>query len=181
MNISRLSADYQKLRELDNRSRIISIERSEGNPPWKYVIGLACKAVVSFDGSGNPSYGYSHRLQIELGNSYPRERPVFTMLTPVIHPNIAANGIVCYGDEGDHGWAPSMRLDDMIIRVVEMIRYQNFNPRSALNLNAANWAVAHQHLFPLDESQIVSEAEIEINLLDDIRIDGGDDLDIRIF
>jgi ubiquitin-protein ligase len=107
------------------------------------------------------------------------------MLTDVFHPNIARNGLVCIGDEGDHGYAPSMGLDDLVVRIVEIIRYENMGLNSAFNTVAARWANKHQGLFPLESSQIVSEELIEISILDEIQIveqdTDGEDLDIVIY
>jgi ubiquitin-protein ligase len=174
---NRLCKDYEKLQELASRSRFISIQGTEGSPPEKYVLHLTCKGITRIGPGDKPVYSRSHQLGIYLHPEYPRKGPVCQMLTPVYHPNIAGNGLVCYGDEGDHGWAPSMGLDDLVIRIVQIIRYENLNPNSTWNGDTANWARTHAHLFPLETSQIVSEELIDINILDSTE----NDLDIRIF
>lgn len=175
----RLCKDYEKLQELASRSRFISIAQTEGSPPEKYVLQLTCKGITSLSSDRKPIYSCSHLLGIHLGPKYPAERPGFVMLTPMYNPNVFANGAVCIGDEGDHGFAPSMGLDDLVVRIVQIIRYENINPNSAANWEAGNWTRQNMHLFPLEKDQIVSEELIEINILDDIQI--YDDLDIRIF
>jgi ubiquitin-protein ligase len=100
------------------------------------------------------------------------------MLTPVWHPNIGhgAGGWVCIGDAGDHGYSPAMGLDDLIVRIVEIIRYENYTPGSAANGLARDW-VSHQPkaMFPLETAQIRGADIIgAIEFLDD-------DLDIEIW
>lgn len=183
--LNRLRNDYDKMQELAARSPFVTIEATEGYPAEKYVLLLTCKGITDLDSSGRPMYSESHRLGIHLHDEYPRKAPVFQMITSVYHPNIAKNGLVCIGDEGDHGYAPSMGLDDLVVRIIEIIRYENMGLNSAFNLLAANWAGQNQNLFPLDTRQIVGEALIEIDILDEISfidpVSDGDDLDIKIF
>lgn len=179
---NRLLSDYRKLRELEARSPFVQITRATGDPPTQYELLLTCKGITRLDGD-RPVYSNAHRLTINLPGDYPRSKPDFKLLTPVFHPNISASsGTVCIGNEGDHGYAPSMGLDDLVLRIIQIIRYENWNKYSAYNGTAGSWADQHRHLLPLDTRQIVQE-EVRINLLDDIRIlDNSDDLDnlIRI-
>jgi hypothetical protein len=96
------------------------------------------------------------------------------MVTPVWHPNIATSGDVCYGDLGDHGWASGLKISDLVIRVFEMIRYENMGENSAFNSAAAVWAVNHRYLFPLEKGQIlfrdegaIDEEDIDVVIIDD--------------
>jgi len=165
---NRLTAEYNKLQELDLRSAFVEILQMEGNPPETYILALTCKGITSIDPSSKqPIFSEKHRLKIELPATYPRHKPDFIMLTPVWHPNIGASGNVCIGDIGDHGYAPAMGLDDLVIRIIEMIRYENYNPKSAFNLGAAQWSLEHRDLFPLDTRQILEEL-VEIDIIDDI-------------
>lgn len=155
--LSRLSCDYKELQELEARSPLVRIERTEGQPPFLYYVTLNCKGVTRVTEGGEPVYSRSHELLIELHDDYPRKAPHVRMLTPVYHPNIAQSGTVCIGDVGDHGYAPSMGLDDLVVRVVQMIRYENFNLSSVFNSLAQDWARDHLRLFPLDTSRILNE------------------------
>jgi ubiquitin-protein ligase len=180
--LNRLRRDYEKLQELAARSPFISIQETQGTPPEKYVLHLTCKGITDIR-NGNPVYSESHRLGIHLHQEYPRKGPRFEMLTPIYHPNIARNGQICIGDEGDHGFAPSMPLDDLVIRIINIIRYENIGLNSAFNYKAAQWAHNNQSLFPIDTRRILLE-ELEINILDDIQItedEGADDLEIVIY
>lgn len=179
---NRLQSDYRKLRELEAHSPFVRLLRTVGDPPTEYELLLTCKGVTHLAGE-RPHYSRAHRLLIKLPGDYPRGRPDFTLLTPVFHPNISASsGSVCIGHEGDRGYAPSMGLDDLVLRIIEIIRYENWNEHSAYNAAAGRWAARNRHLFPLDTRQIVQK-ENRLSLVDEIRIvDKPGDLDdlIRI-
>lgn len=174
----RLEADYEIMKTLAIRSPFVEIIQTEGKPPYQYLLHLTCRAVVSLNSSSRPVFGNDHRLFVLLPEDYPKERPRFVFQTPVFHPNVHPTGQVCYGDDGDHGFAPSMGLDDLIVRIMQMLRFENFNPRSAFRLDAAQWAVQNQSTFPIDNSQLLQDDLLgEIILTDD----HGDDLDIRFY
>ncbi len=185
--LNRLRNDYKKMQDLAARSPFVTIEATEGDPPETYVLHLTCKGITQLDSNKQPIYSASHRLRIELNEEYPRKAPNFDMLTPVYHPNIGSGGMVCIGDQGDHGYSPAMRLDDLVVRIIRMIRYQKYEPKSYFNKFAADWAKVeeNQQLFPLETTQIIGEELITINILDEIQfitpVSDGDDLDIRIF
>lgn len=173
--VRRLQADYASLQELAARSSIITIETAEGNPPERYVIQLHCKGVHSIDRSGRPTYTDSHRLEIQLHDSYPSRKPLLMMLSKMFHPNISTRGTVCIGSEGDHGYAPSMKLADLVLRIIEMVRYENIGFTSPFNLEAKRWAQKNMHLFPLDDGQIVTESALDIVILEESLGDGSGD------
>ena len=178
-HIRRLEADYDKLKTLALRCPFMQILSTEGNPPHAYELRLTCKAVLRLDGSGLPVIGEDHRLAVSLPPDYPRGRPSFMFRSPIFHPNVHTNGQVCYGNDGDHGFAPCMGLDDLIVRIMDIIRYKNFNPSSAYRLDAAQWAVANSHILPIDKRQLIHEDVLsDIIILDEIRDD--DDLSITI-
>lgn len=171
--LNRLKRDYEKLQELAARSPFVTIHSTEGNPPEKYILHLTCKGIREIAANQMPIFSESHYLSIDLHDNYPRKGPRFQILaekTPVVHPNITANGQICIGDAGDHGWSPAMGLDDIIIRIIQMIRYENVGLKSAFNWEAAKWAAKNQQLFPLDTRQIVGEELLEITLIDNVTI-----------
>jgi len=162
--LSRLTRDYEKLQELAARSPFISIRAMEGTPPEKYVLHLTCKGITQLQ-NGEPIYSESHQLGIYLHQDYPRKGPRFEMLTPIYHPNIAQNGQICMGETGDHGFAPSMPLDDLVIRIVNIIRYENIGLNAPFNLLAARWAQEHRALFPVDTRPLLRP-----EILEDIQV-----------
>jgi len=182
----RLKADQDKLIELTSRSRHVRILSTEGTPPEKYVLELKFKSITHVQPSGEPIYSTSHQLGIWLHPEYPRHKPVFQFLTPIYNPNIAGNGDVCIGDEGDHGYAPNMGLDDLVQQIIHIIRYENIGLDHPYNLLAAQWADRNKSLFPLDKSPIITEETIRIDILDekpftiDILNSDSDDFDIEI-
>lgn len=163
--IRRLQADYASLQDLAARSDLITIDEVEGNPPERYVITINCVSIDRVDKRGNPNYTYSHRLQIQLHDTYPSRKPFLMMLSKVYHPNISARGTVCIGNEGDQGYAPSMKLADLVLRIVKMLRFENVGLESPFNLDAKKWAQKNMHRFPLDSAQIVTESELDIVIL----------------
>lgn len=136
--IRRLKADYRSVCQLRDDSTIFSFECS-GTPPQKYEL--------TFKGAGfyrNPSTGkievrHQHRVTIDLGATYPRMMPGLAWQTPIFHPNISNNGVVCMGGYGTN-WVPSLTLDEMITMLWDMIRYKNFDSDSPYNREAAIWA-----------------------------------------
>lgn len=170
---NRLKRDHEKLKALAARSPFVTINGFLGNPPDKYVLHLSCKGISNITPQSKPIFSNSFLLGIHLHGEYPRKGPefqIFTDKTPIFHPNIATNGLICYGDAGDHGWKPSMGLDDVVVRIIQMIRYENKSLTSAHNLEAAAWAAKNSGLFPLDERQILGP-ELEINFVDNSLLD----------
>lgn len=163
--LNRLRVDYQKIRELAYRSQYVDLVNARGDPPYEYELMLSCKGIEKLSGN-KPVFTRSHRLKIILPETYPREKPSFTLLSNLFHPNVSSSGTVCIGNLGKNGWAPSMGLDDVVIRIIEMIRFENFSVTSAYNHNAANWVRNHRHLLPLENTQIVGEEILEITIID---------------
>lgn len=153
--LTRLQDDHRRLTALAQSNRSIEILRIVGNPPEQYTLKLRCKGIARLDGRSRPQYAYEHQLRIVLSKEYPRNPPGFFMLTPIWHPNIGSSNteaLVCIGDLGNHGYAPSMRLDDLVLRIMQMIRYENYGVDRPLNGLAAEWAKQNKALFPLEKS-----------------------------
>lgn len=166
--LTRLRKDYENLLDLEARSSFVAIEQAEGDPPYEYRILLSCTGIRKLDAEGHPILSERHELHIKLPSTYPRKGPRFRMRTPVFHPNIGQGGSVCIGDEGDHGFAPSMRLDDLVVRIIRIIRYENIGLNSPFNGIARDWARQNTSRFPLDTRQIRGK-ELP-GLLDEIEI-----------
>jgi hypothetical protein len=91
-----------------------------------------------------------HEVIIRLGAAYPRRMPELAWQTPIFHPNISAGGIVCLGGYSTH-WVPSLQLDELCVMLWDMIRYQNYDPNSPYNREAAQWSrTQDRYSFPLD-------------------------------
>lgn len=174
--LNRLKSDHEKICELESRSPFVKVIKAVGNPPTEYTFRLSCKGITNL-ASGRPVFSEQHDVRITLPPNYPRVQPVLEMLTPIFHPNFNGSTI-CIG----HSYSPSMGLDDLVIVIIQMIRYETLNPASAYNQEAVTWA-KRNHI-PIDKRQILREEDIQINILDEINIvDNSDDLlgQINIF
>jgi ubiquitin-protein ligase len=152
--MARLQVDYERLVALENSNPAIRIFQKTGTPPEQYVLNLRCKSIREINQRREPVYAFEHHVSINLPSTYPRNPPEFQMLTKIWHPNIGfsetAPTNICIGDAGNHGYAPSMGLDDLVLRIVQMLRYQNYGIQRPLNVAAADWAAQQHNLFPLE-------------------------------
>jgi hypothetical protein len=121
-----------------------------GGPPDSYLVTFRGRGTARLDESQDVIVHKRHQVMIRLGASYPRMMPEMVWQTPVFHPNISSNGIVCLGGYSTH-WVPSLRLDQLCEMLWDMIRYQNFDVESPYNREAAQWArIQDVFTFPLD-------------------------------
>ena len=144
----RLAADYRSISQLLSESTILQAD-AKGNPPQHYRFRFHGWG-VGLDARGNVVALETHEVIIELGAAYPRLMPTLIWQTPIFHPNISSNGIVCLGGYGTH-WVPSLTLSELCTMLWDMIRYKNYNNDSPYNREAALWARTQtQFGFPLD-------------------------------
>jgi hypothetical protein len=120
-----------------------------GDPPTTYLFRFQGRG-LALDAKGDLQEQWVHEVRVHLGANYPRMMPELHWLTPIFHPNISANGLVCLGGYSTH-WVPSLRLDDLCLMLWDMIRYRNFDISSPYNRVAAEWAKTQRHfILPLD-------------------------------
>ncbi len=144
----RLVADHQAVRQLVQQSELLDMSCS-GDPPSTYLFRFQGRG-LSLDAKGDLQEQWVHEVRVHLGANYPRMMPELHWLTPIFHPNISANGLVCLGGYSTH-WVPSLRLDDLCLMLWDMIRYRNFDISSPYNRVAAEWAKTQRHfILPLD-------------------------------
>lgn len=146
--IRRLTQDHERLQARFACWPLIQLTGTAGLPPEYYRVTYAIRGLY-VDATGQILDRSEHVLEINLSLGYPRRAPQCRMLTPVFHPNFD-DASVCVGDF----WAPSERLDDLIIRVGRMIAYQEFNTKSPLNGLAARWAAEHPQFLPIEPREI---------------------------
>jgi ubiquitin-protein ligase len=127
---------------------LIEISGTAGIPPEIYRFTYRIKGLF-VDPTGNILERDTHLLEVNLSLGYPRRAPQCRMLTPVFHPNFD-DSTVCIGDF----WAASEGLDDLVIRIGQMIAYQEYNTKSPLNGLAAKWAAQNANLLPIDARTI---------------------------
>jgi ubiquitin-protein ligase len=166
--LRRLRADWQKMQALAQRSSLIHIDSTNGSPPERYVIRYTCKGIARLSKKKRrPIYSNLHYIEIILPASYPFGRGVSTPQARYVegsawHPNIYADGTVCYGT-----WHTGQSLDELALEIGEIIQYRNCHPEDAANGEAATWARQHRHLFPVDDRPLIDGDDFEIFVLDD--------------
>ena len=144
----RLNSDYQSIQTLMQESSIFSFI-GRGTPPQKYRLVFE-GAGIQRDRGGNICISKYHEVLVELGAAYPRMVPNLAWQTPIFHPNISNNGVVCLGGYGTH-WVPSLTLSEMCTMLWDMIRFKNFDTESPYNREAALWAKTQSEFhFPID-------------------------------
>ena len=126
----RLNADFQSVQKLMEESTIFAFE-ANGIPPQKYRLVFTGSGFWR-DRYGQISVSNHHEVLVELGAAYPRMVPNLAWQTPIFHPNISNNGVVCLGGYGTH-WVPSLTLSEMCTMLWDMIRYKNFDTESPYN------------------------------------------------
>lgn len=149
------------MQELAARSSFIEFS-CEGEPPEKYVVTFSCKGVILRD-DDVPVNSVHHMVEIYLTREYPTRQPGLRWLTPIFHPNILGcdhewnPGAVCLG-----AWTPSQFLDDLVLKLGDMVQYKNYSLNSPLDTKAAVWANKNRHRLPVDDRDLVSgETRVE--------------------
>ena len=123
VRLRRLKADYEALRRLARLHPKIDIEGVVGNPPERYRIRLTVKSLREKGEAIETAT--EHWLEVSMPRGYPRDAPLFRMLTPVFHPNIAPHA-VCIGDD----WTAGEPIEHLIQRVGEILAFQSYNTRA---------------------------------------------------
>jgi hypothetical protein len=72
---TRLRNDDKRIRELVNRSELIHILNTDGDPPEKYHIQFTCRGVEKLTPAGQPVYRSIHEVSIYLHAEYPMKQP----------------------------------------------------------------------------------------------------------
>lgn len=144
----RLYVEYERLKFLFANHDRIRIEEAVGDPPDHYVIEYRVLGLVETkEGVGESSL---HRVQITLGQDYPKVAPYCVMLTPAFHPNIDGFKI-CTEDVTP----ANRRLDQIIVFIGRLITFQTFNLTSTRNGEARVWTEQHLSRFPLDKVELL--------------------------
>lgn len=140
--IRRLGSDHKAMQQLLAQSTIVHYSLpgpAFGDAPEAYLVTFRGRGLCRAEGCQEVRLRSEHQVLIRLGSSYPRMIPELLWKTPIFHPNISSNGIVCLGGYSTH-WVPSLRLDQLCEMLWDMIRYRNFDVESPYNREAAQWA-----------------------------------------
>ncbi len=170
----RLQADYDRIKDEFYGHRYVEVEPLEGNPPFRYLVTYNLKGLVWDKKEKAPVVIDHHEVEIYLHRDYPREKPQCKMRTKIFHPNFGLK--VCIADY----WAAGERLADIIIQIGQMIQYQNYNPKSPLNQEAARWTLQNVKMFPIGNVDL-HQPEPEIVFGGQGKEGAADDLDIEFF
>jgi hypothetical protein len=147
--VRRLKADNDAMKILKEHSTIVDYQVF-GDPAERYLITLKGKGLLRKTESDPAEVAEVHRVEIRLGIDYPRSRPDLQWLTAIYHPNISAVGAVCLGGYSTN-WVPSLGLAELCEMLWDMVRYANYDPKSAYNYAAGRWSETQtQYDFPLD-------------------------------
>ncbi len=151
MRHKRLAKDYEAMCRLSKNSELINIE-CDGACPDKYKVYYSCRSLIWINGNTSPSYSNRHELEIYLHKEYPRKPPLLKWLTSIFHPNILPpqkNGGVCIG-----WWTPAETLDQLCLRIGEMLQYRTYNLKDPLDEDAASWIKLNTDMLPVDKRSL---------------------------
>ena len=145
----RLLSDYRHLRELaDGSGGTLAIESVKGRPIDQYILVYRCRGIERLE-SGQPVYRDLHRVSIRLPSKYPAPiaPPVVQLLTPLYHPHVYKNLVVCMGS-----WQTSEFLDDFALRLGALLQFERkyLAIKDPANEEAVEWAKKNRILFPTD-------------------------------
>lgn len=144
----RLENDFKELSQLVAESGgTLAIISTQGQPPNQYVIEYRCRGVERLQGN-EPVFRNNHRVEINLGSTYPKDKPSAKFLTPIFHPNVFDNLNVCLGNI----WTMAETLSELVIRIGKIIQYSKdvLNLKSPASSSAKSWAEKNSHRFPVD-------------------------------
>ena len=150
----RLRIEAFRMEALSRDSDLIDVQ-PVGKMLDRYHVQFRCKGLVWPDGAAAPSVTARHQLEIYLHKDFPRSPPQLLWKTEIFHPNILSysrNGGVCIG-----GWSPAERLDELVIRIGEMVQMKQYGLSDPLDPIAAEWTRARVSSFPLDDRPLSIE------------------------
>jgi len=149
VRLKRLYADQENVLKVFENHPHIKLLETKGEPAEKYIFEFQLNGLLEED-EDKVTIIKTHKVEIYLPVDYPRRPPFCRMMTPIFHPNIDPQKI-CIGDH----WSAGQSLEQLIIRIGEMICFQSFNVKSPLNAKAAVWAKDNLANLPLDKADLL--------------------------
>lgn len=153
IRLKRLVRDHEAVCAAFAEHPLIRIAEAQGDPPERYRIVYLVKGLYWEEAEKCPIESGRHEVEIYLPQTYPRDKPQCTILTPIFHPNFSCNqspNIICTSDF----WAAGNQLTDLILQIGEMIQYQSYNVKSPLNAQAARWVLYNEKYLPTDSRNL---------------------------
>lgn len=165
----RIASDYEQIKKNFSNHKNIVVEPIGEEPAEKYRVTYYVNGIYLLDDGRIQTLG-KHIVIITLHAEYPRYKPICTIATPIWHPNFR-DGQICIGDI----WGAGESLSDIIVNIGDMIQYKSWNSFSPLSADAAEWAIANKHLFPVgnvnlwtgEEEDGTVKKEFDIELLEE--------------
>ena len=158
----RLCSDETSLRQLKAASSIFDYTpHVRQGPPEVYLLSFRGRGLCRPEGCPDAVICEYHQVLVRLGAAYPRQMPELVWKTPIYHPNISSNGVVCLGGYSTY-WVPSLRLDQLCEMLWNMIRYENYDVESPYNREAAQWVRTQtKYAFPVDPRPLRSQCPMD--------------------
>jgi ubiquitin-protein ligase len=146
----RLRTDIEEMLRLRTQSEgLIDFDPSSKGMPEQWVITLRCTSVYLDSRHRDPIRRRDeHQVAIQLGPNYPLAPPHLLWTTPILHPNIRDDGLVCLNTGL---WGSRTTLTDLCVWLWDLASYKNYNiDTSPWDPIATRWAREHRAEFPLD-------------------------------
>jgi ubiquitin-protein ligase len=141
----RLESDYRSLRTTFEGEDLVEI-RALGTAPFEKYMVVYKVPSLRLSASGQPMRVDATVIEITLPAEYPKMPPTARTVAGdvVFHPNFNATRI-CLAQN----WAPGIQLTDIVREIGQMLTWQKFNIRDALNAIAVEWSQLHLDEIPL--------------------------------
>jgi hypothetical protein len=158
----RLQKEWERLQTLQSRGNCFAcqvLEREPGGNPVSYQWTFRGPGIVASGHLGDCPKRVDqmdHQVHCQLDDSFPRSAPWLRWQTPIFHPNIAPNGMICLGGYSSH-WTASLWLDQLCEMLWEMLVYRNISLESPYHQAAAKWAAQQSEFdFPLTPHRLAN-------------------------
>ncbi len=161
----RIASDYEQIKKNFSNHKNIVVEPIGEEPAEKYRVTYYVNGIYLLEDGRIETLG-KHIVIITLHAEYPRYKPICTIATPIWHPNFR-DGQICIGDI----WGAGESLSDIIVNIGDMIQYKSWNSFSPLSADAAEWAIANKHLFPVGNVNLWTGEEEDGTIKKDFDID----------
>jgi len=147
-HLERLRRDRTEMEQLRAESSIVSFEtQGEPDAPTGYLVTFRGRGLER-GAAGEAAVREIHQVEISVAGEYPVSLPDIVWRTPILHPNISADGRPCLSF---FAMGPSVRLVDLVELLWDFARMAVFNASS--DVEAWN-AIRLAYGFPLDERTI---------------------------
>ena len=150
--LRRLTKEADDLRANFHGHPFIRVTPVGWEPAERYKVEYWVRGVVLPPGAVQPTFADYFVTSIVLPAEYPRVKPLCTMETPVFHPNFGTrpDDEICIADY----WTPSQSISDIVVKIGEMLQFQDYNVKSPLNAVAARWADSNRGALPVGSKEV---------------------------